>query len=369
MDWHALQRRLPLPLAGCVLGVGGYLAILHPASAGASQSVLEALRLDSGSPERWADMAEAMHEAGRDNDTRYGLEQEIRRSGHLPHAAMRAAQMYFRLGDSTAALALTHRIVSDTHEYDPNVFQVWQRLGGTAEQVFTLGVVNNQTAGRGYFRFLLDAGDAAATAAAWTELKKKGMAGVEESRFYAASLASSREYAKAAEIEESILPQGVWNGGFENDWTARGLDWVAEGIPGVTVSRDTADPHSGMASMRLDFDGRSREEFNSVYETRTLSGGGWTLRATVRTNLKGTALPEHGVGLFVADAESGRLLAVTKRSGGKSDWTWVEAKFEAGNQPRAVRIGVLRPQTPPSELTMTGSAWIDDVTLMPEKAR
>src|SRR6185312_5978312 len=253
MNWHELQRRLPLPLAGCVLGFGGYLAAAHPANAnafltrgylamwgGASQSapqpMLEALRQDPGSPERWADAAEAMRAAGRDADARYCLEQEMIRAPHLPHAAMRAAGLYFRLGDTSSALRLTHRVVDETREYDPNVFQSWQRLGGTAHDVFAQGVGTNVAAGRGYFHFLLDVADSEAVDAAWGELKQRNMAGADETRFYAEALVRSRDYARAAAIEPAILPQGLWNPGFESDWTGRGLDWNVDSLTGIQAS-------------------------------------------------------------------------------------------------------------------------------------
>lgn len=386
MNWHELQRRLPLPLAGCVLGFGGYFAATHPAKAngllangyqaiwtGASQNapqpILEALRQDSGSPERWADTAEAMHAASRDGDARYCLEREMIRAPHLPHAAMRAAGLYFRLGDTSSALALTHRVVDETREYDSNVFQLWQRLGGTAADVFAEGVGTNAAAGRGYFRFLLDAADPEATNAAWAELKKRKMAGTDEIRFYAEALVRLRDYAPAAAIEPAILPQGLWNSGFESDWTGRGLDWTVDSLTGIQASRDTAIRHSGASSLRLDFDDRNRGEYTQASEVRALGGGHWILRGFIRTDLHGAAAQPSGIGLRATDADTGRVMAETPRVNGSHDWTAVETRIDAGSTPRALRIQVVRPATPPSEVTMTGTVWIDDVTLMPVGTR
>jgi hypothetical protein len=386
MNWHELQRRLPLPLAGCVLGFGGYFAATHPANAnallthgylaiwsGTSQSafppILEALRRDPGSPERWADAAEAMRAAGRDSDARYCLQQETIRAPHLPHAAMRAASLYFRLGDTSRALALTHRVVDETREYDSNVFQSWQRLGGTAAEVFAKGVETNVAAGQGYFRFLLEAADSEATNAAWVELNKRNMAGTEESRLYAEALVRSHDYAAAAAIEPAILPQGLWNSGFETDWTGRGLDWNVDSLTGIQASRDTAIRHSGESSLRLDFDDRNRGEYAHASEVRALAGGHWILRGFIRTDLHGAVAQSSGIGLRAVDLVTGRVVAETPRVNGSHDWTAIEARIDAGSTPRALRIQVLRPATPPSELTMRGSAWIDDVTLLPEGAR
>ena len=233
-------------------------------------------------------------------------------------------------GNLRLALQLTNRVVNETREYDPNVFQMWQRLGGTQAQVFERGVGNNTAAGRGYFLFLLASGDAAATGNAWTELKNRGMAGVDESRFYAESLTNSHSYEQAARIESAILPEGIWNGGFENSWTGQGLDWKVDSITGVEVSRDTAERHSGAASLRLEFDGRSRDEFAHASESRVLPPGRWIVRAMIRTDLKGTASQALGIGLRVQDPVTGRILAETNRIDGKSNWTAVEATLDAG---------------------------------------
>jgi hypothetical protein len=388
MNWQGLQRRLLLPVVGGVLGVGGYLAMVRPAAADMSlvsayraiwdgrggESVvpmLHALSLDPGSPERWADLAEAMHETGRDDITRYCLENELRRGPGLPHVAMRVAGMYFRLNDPVAGLRLTNRVLNETNAYDANVFQAWQRLGGTAADVFEYGVGSNTRAGRAYVRFLLDSGEGAvenaAAGAAWAALEKNGMAGVDDSRFYAASLAASHEFAQAAAIESRILPDGIWNGGFENEWTGRGLDWKVESVPGITVVRDTTVRHGGAASLRLEFDGTSRNEFSHVSEMRVLPGGRWVLRAMVRTDLKDTSgeagVGGQGIGFRVVDAENGRVLAETAMVSVIHDWTPVEATLDAGSHARLVRIEIVRPLSRPSEYTMSGTAWVDDVSI------
>ena len=390
MNRQGLQRRLLLPVAGAVLTAGGYLVMVRPAAADMSldrgyraiwdaragesvQPILHALSLDPGSPERWADLAEAMHEAGRDDDTRYCLENELLRAPGLPHVAIRVAGMYFRLHGPVTGLRLTNRVVNETSAFDANVFQSWRRLGGSAADVFEYGVGSNVRAGRAYFHFLLDSDDPGAASGAWTALEKKGMAGVDESRFYAASLAASHEFAEAAAIEARILSDGVWNGGFENEWTGRGLDWNVQGIPGITAVRDTTMQHSGTASLRLEFDGTSRNEFNHVSQVRVLPGGRWVLRAMVRTDLKDTAteaqIPGQGIGVRIVDAENGHVIAETARVNRIHDWTQIETTVDAGPHARAVRIEIVRPRSAPSEFTMAGTAWVDDVSLTMEAGK
>lgn len=351
----------------------GYQAIWAGQPGKAEQPILLALSLDPGSPERWADMAEAFHADGRDDDARYCAAREVARAPGLPHVAMRAAGMYFRLNAPVTALQLTNRVVGETREYDGNVFQTWQRLGGTAADVFRWGVGSNTIAGRGYFRFLLDAGDRSATDAAWAALGKKGMAGVTESRFYAESLERAHAYEVAAAIESGLSTEGVWNGGFESDWTGRGLDWLVESGTGVEVSRDTGVRHGGGASLRLEFDGTNRDEFSGISQVRVLPGGHWKLQAMVRTELKATAADPHvaasGIGMRVRDEQTGRELAETASVSGAREWTPIAVSVDAGSHARPVRIEILRRAAAPSELAMSGAAWVDDVTLTREGSR
>ncbi len=387
MSWQGLQRRWLLPVIGGVLSVGGYLAMVRPATADSSLAtgyqaiwdargadsvppILRALSLDPGSPERWADLAEAMHESGRDGadaGTRYCLENELQRAPHLPHVELRVAGMYFRLHDPVAGMRLTNRVVNQTTVYDANVFQTWQRLGGSAADVFEHGVGSNARAGKAYFRFLLDSGDLSATSGAWALLEKNGMAGVDESRFYAESLANAHEFERAASIESRILPEGVWNGGFESETTGRGLDWKVESIPGVTASRDTAVRHGGSASLRLEFDGSSRNEFSHASQLRVLPGGRWVLRAMVRANLKSTTaetrIEGQGIGVRVVDVETGHTLAASPLVNSTGQWVPIETTVDAGSRPRLVRIEIVRPAARPSDYTMAGTAWVDDVSL------
>ena len=383
MDWQGLSRRLPLPLFGCVLGVGGWLALSRPSTgdsslavgyralwathtADAVQPVLGALILDAASPERWADLSEVMHDLGRDDETRYCLQQELLRAPHLPHVAMRTAGMYFRLGEPVTSLRLTNQVINETQDYDANVFQTWRRLGGTAENVFHWGVGLNGRAARGYLHFLIDSGDTAAADAAWSQLQARKMAGVDEARDFAVLLTASHDFQRAADIEAGILPDGVWNGGFEQDWTGRGLDWQIDADPGVTISRDTSVRYAGTASLRLEFDGSSRAAFGQVSQTRAVAPGNWQLRAMLRTDLKGSPA---GVGLRILDGVSGKVLAETPRVNLTHDWMPVELMLEIRPQARPIRIEIVRPAAGPAELALTGTAWIDDVRLVREPSK
>lgn len=383
------QRRLTLPLIGCALSVGAYLAMARPATAETSvvqgytaiwnaqaadavQPMLKALRLDPASPERWTDLAEAFYENGRTADARYCTELATRLAPRLPHIAMRAAGMYVRLGDPAAGLRETNRVVGETTDYDAIVFQFWQRLGGTARDVYRWGAGTNLRAGRGYFRYLAGSGDTGAAGDAWKELEAGGMAGEEEARAYANLLTSAHEYEQAASIEARILPRGVADGGFETDWTGQTPGWQADPAPGVTASRDESTHYSGNASLRLEFDGSNRNEYN-VIQTRALPPGVWRLRAMMRSELKSQdaqagGSPAPGPALRIVDRDQGRVLGETNRRetpglDASHDWMPVEATAAVGPAATLVQLEIVRPATPDSAFSMAGTVWVDDVTL------
>ncbi len=401
MNWQGLQRRVPLPLIGCVLGTCSYLvgvgnssersvanagaAVWEERTDEATNSALQALRLDAGSPERWTDLADVMAETNRGDDARYCVEQAMARAPHLPHTAMRAAGIYYRLGDPESALRMTHRVVAETREYDPNVFQFWQRLGGTAERVFQLGIGSNTGLGRTYFQFLARAADSAAVDSAWTALRERQMAGNKETLEYAGALTAEHRYDAAAAAESGALPNGLLNSGFESNWTDQGpgggeSGWRVESISGVEVRRDETVRFAGVASLRVSFVNDNGSEFSPVSQERPLAPGTWQLRAMLRTDLKnayvsgsaGGVDPEAmaGIGLRAVDAATGKILGSTPRLSVSRDWTPESARFTlTGSHARLVRIEVVRPAKSDLALSMSGSAWVDDVSLTPEATR
>ncbi len=351
----------------------GYTAIWNSTGT-AVKLMLESLTLDPGSPERWTDLAEAMYETGRMDDARYCEQQALNRAPGMPHIETRAAGMYFRLGDRTEALRLTGGIFQQTHEYDGIVFQMWQRLGGPADDIYDIAVGSNATVGRDYFNYLAQSDDSAATAAAWKVLQAKRMVSPPESRSYVAALTAAHEYDRAASVQSEFLPEILDNSGFESEWTEHGPGWHVESVAGVSVSRDLNIRNGGSASLRMEFDGASHDEFHHISQTKVLPAGKWHLRAMLRTDLKGPGYQSGpaataGVGMRVVDSASGRVLAMTSTLNVTRDWTPVDARFTIGPHAQLVRIEVVRPASPLSTLGMTGTAWADDVKLFAEAAR
>ncbi len=387
MDFSILPRRLILPLVGGVMCVCSYLAMIRPATASVSTAsgfdalwaglpdasiapLLLSLRLDPGSPERWSDLAEAMQTAGRDADARYCVEQSLALAPKLPHVALRAAGMYFRLGEPFEALRATKRIAGLDREYDLSIFRLWQRFGGSTDQVFTLGVGDNARVGRDYFRFLVEQRDSGATERAWSALQARKMTGEAETFAYARALTAAHDYDGAAAVESPAIE----NGGFESAWRKESPDWHIDEIRGMKVSRDSVAAGNGGYSLRVDFDGSNRNDYSGVSQTRALAPGTWKLSGRIRLELRGAHIEKGlgatpGFGLMAFDGDDGRLLAETELINVTSDWVPIQTRLNVGPHARLVRISIARPSVPQVGLAMTGSVWFDEVALTREDSR
>jgi len=111
-----------------------------------------------------------------------------------------------------------------------------------------------------------------------------------------------------------------------------------------------------------------------VRQTRALGAGVWMLRGVVRTELQGPGFTSgpaatSGIGLRLVEAGSGRVLAQTPYLNVTRDWTPLEARAVVSPAAQLVRIEVVRPASPESALRMTGTAWLDDVTLVREASK
>src|SRR5258706_3959562 len=165
----------------------------------------------------------------------------------------------------------------------------------------------------------------------------------------------------------------LWDGGFETNVRGGAFAWVF-GAPsgGVQISVDSRQKHSGKYSLRLTFDGRHNVNFADVcnnVEVRPETN--YHLSAWVRTQALTT---DQGVRLLLksysdlnsySDAHVAGS-AVTPDVQGTQPWTYLEIPWTSGIDVRYARVCVVRYTSAKFDSQIHGSAWVDDVALIPE---
>jgi tetratricopeptide (TPR) repeat protein len=160
----------------------------------------------------------------------------------------------------------------------------------------------------------------------------------------------------------------VWDGGFESDVTNGGFAWhYAPFVGGVQSTVDKKEKHSGNRSLRLTFNGLSNVSFSDVCQLVAVTPSmpylfsAWVQTRELSTD-QGVRFGLHSLSPTVNST------AWTDNVKGTQPWTQIEFPWTAGNDVRELHLCVTRLPSTRFDSKIHGSAWIDDVVLVPKSA-
>ena len=160
----------------------------------------------------------------------------------------------------------------------------------------------------------------------------------------------------------------VWDGGFESNVVGGGFAWrYSSFIGGVVVTQDIKEKHSGYRSLRLTFNGLSNANFNDVCQyipvqpSTSYRFSAWVQTRSLSTD-QGVRFGLHSIG------DSSSSIAWTEDMRGTQPWTKIELPWTSGKDVRELQLCVSRNPSGKFDSKIRGSAWIDDVALVPESA-
>jgi tetratricopeptide (TPR) repeat protein len=181
-----------------------------------------------------------------------------------------------------------------------------------------------------------------------------------------------RVWSQAVTLANPIPPPNdaagslIWDGGFETGVSGGGFSWVtAPASLGVQSSIDTKEKHSGERSLRLIFDGRRNVDFDGVCHIAFVEPGAtYRFSAWVHTQALTT---DQGVRFRLEWTENAHNASVeTPDVHGTQPWTEVSIPWAAtGDTSRQVRVCISRKPSDEFGSRIHGSAWVDDVALIP----
>jgi hypothetical protein len=160
----------------------------------------------------------------------------------------------------------------------------------------------------------------------------------------------------------------LWDGGFETGVQGGGFSWSFAPPPrGAKTTLDSKEKHSGRQSLRVDFDGRHNVNFDSVCNNAEVRPDTrYRFSAWVRTQSLTT---DQGIRLRLAWAENSHNTALeTSDVQGTTPWTQIDMPWTAPKDTRRVFVCVVRHVSGKLNSQIQGTAWIDDVALIPESA-
>ena len=175
---------------------------------------------------------------------------------------------------------------------------------------------------------------------------------------------------RLTELPPLLDPEGsvVWDGSFESSVTGGGFAWsYPPAYEGVQTRLDHQERRSGIQSLRFQFDGKRNVNFeyacvNALVQPSTAYRFSAWVRTKALTTDQGVRFKLYPVGIPGAPA------LVTRDVRGSEPWTQIATSWTAEKNARGVRICVARSASENVDNQIQGTAWVDDVALIPDRS-
>jgi hypothetical protein len=170
--------------------------------------------------------------------------------------------------------------------------------------------------------------------------------------------------AAAVPRESDASGSLVWNGGFENEPLDGGFDWRFLPIEGAEMRWDEEYLHSGRRSLRVDFDGKTNVDFENVWQYVPVSPStSYRFSAFFRTEDLTT---DSGIRFEIRDvSRPSNPARSTPNLVGSQSWAEQNLEVFTGPDTRLLQIVLRRTHSDKLGNKIRGTAWIDDVALVP----
>jgi len=160
----------------------------------------------------------------------------------------------------------------------------------------------------------------------------------------------------------------LWDPSFESGMGGYSFSWHFQQpiIQGVSIGLDRSEKLSGNQSLRLSFDGKHNPDLEAACTTGIVQPGttynfsGWIKTRNITT--------ENGVGFRVRSTDDGSAPVLnTREFHGTNTWTSADEIWTAGPHTHRVQVCVVRDPSDNPGVRISGTAWVDDVNLVPER--
>ena len=133
----------------------------------------------------------------------------------------------------------------------------------------------------------------------------------------------------------------------------------------MQIGFDTQEKHSGNHSLRLTFDGKSNINFAGVcHYVPVQPSTAYRFSAWVKTRALTT---DQGIRFQLHSLDSQFGSAVdTSEVHGTAPWTRIEMPWSSGKDVQELQVCLIRLPSDEAENKIQGTAWVDDIALVPE---
>ena len=324
----------------------------------------------------WSDLASACQSIGDTQCADRATEHLLKLCPMVPYYHQLAAESYLGKNRLDESLAQFRRLL----ELDPiYATDTWAALLTVFEPdvIFQKVATSMDSMGQvGYVDFLSAQGDNDAAYRIWSYIAANpGPSPLSSVQPYLERLINLGRIEEAAHVWQDLERRGivkrsdveakdnlVFNSGFEGLPLNAGFDWRTGSTNYLALDFAAPGAYHGAHCLRVDFTVGSNNEYEPVYQIVPVhSNRTYSLEAYVRSqDITSTSGPV----LRVSDAQQrGFEDAISETTVGTTEWHPVSLSFSTGPETQSVRLSLWRPRGRNFPMEITGSFWLDAVTL------
>lgn len=336
-----------------------------------------ATAVDSATARYWLDLAEAYEAAGNPAEAESAFRKAQQDYPISADVSWRLGNFLLRQGREEEAFQQIHEAVSVDPKLTPLALAVCWRSTQDIGLILRAALPADPNVDWAAINFFVDPPQPEAAVAVWKRLLIDGPAFPISNAFPLLdmlistnhaddALAVWRQAVSGAGVAQPPEPANslIWDGGFERTLLDGGLGWRYRPIAGAEIDLDGETVHSGSRSVRVLFDGSQNVDFANLWQCVVVQPNTrYSFNAYLRTEDLST---ESGVRFEISDIKSQAILHIlTPGAIGTQSWTLDSANFTTGPNTRILLIALRR--TPSTMLVgkVRGTAWVDDVSLVP----
>ncbi|MFI5094097.1 MAG: tetratricopeptide repeat protein [Candidatus Acidiferrum sp.] len=340
-----------------------------------------ALSFDPHSADTWLDLGAAYESEGKIEDARNAFLQAQHDYPSSPDVSWRYGNFLLRQGALDAAFAQIKQAVEVDPKRGAAAFALCMRVDPDVNAALHRVLPRSQAAYLSVISGLTEQRQTDQALVVWSRLAAlRPQFPVPEAFPLLEALIQKRQMTDAQRVWDQALaiagvsrppdPPGslVWDGGFESNVKGGGFTWrYPSFVSGAQINLDGKEKHSGKRSLRLTFNGLQNINFADVCQYILVQPStSYRFSAWVRTRSLST---DQGVRFGLHSiSDSVNSIAWTGDVRGTQPWTQVNLSWTSGQDVQELQLCASRLPSAEFDSKIFGSAWIDDVALVPESA-
>ena len=336
-----------------------------------------ATSLNPGSPSYWMDLAGAYETAGDASKAEQAFREAHRLYPISAEAAWRLGNFLLRQGRVPEAFQQIHDAVTVDPRLTALAVSLCWRSTQNIDQILKTVLPDAQDDNWGAMQFFVEVREPMPAMAVWKRIAAHHAPLAIMQAFPLLDMLIETGHAEdaqsvwtqalsAAGIPVTTEPGGslIWNGGFEQELFNGGFDWRFGPIEGAKIGWDEQIVRSGRRSLRVDFDGTANIDFQNLSQyVRVQPATPYRFTAFFRAEELST---ENGIRFEIRDvSHPGNPARFTPNVAGTQPWAEKEAEFVTGADTELLQVVLRRTRSEKLGNKIRGTAWVDDVALVP----